>query len=301
MGATVDFYDERPSNNLFVKAAIRYFPLLVRPLVAKYYRNIAAEVGGRTYNYILIINMETMRKIITRRLRRGFPEAEMILVLWDPLYYKPRAKQVLKRFDRVFSFDEGDCRQNRHIRFLPDFYLEEYANAARVKEYKYDVGFVGTAHTDRYRTLRKIKKVLEKDNMKLCVKLYFYSVFNYYLCRLFHWDFVGAKRKDFVFSPMTAAEIADIYGSSRIVIDIESPHQQGITMRTIEILAARRKMITTNANVRNYDFYNENNILIISKENPIIPSAFLTSPYEELSEEIYEKYSLNSWLKQILM
>jgi hypothetical protein len=299
-GAIVDYYDERPSNKIIVKALIRYFPILVRPLTKRYYMSIAREVKERGYDYVLVINIETMGRIIARRLRRGFPEATMILVLWDPIYYKPNAKKILKRFDKVFSFDESDCEKYRQIHFLPDFYLKEYADITDKHNYEYDLCFIGTAHTDRYRIVKNITKAAQAKKLKVFVRLYFYSPFNYYLCRLFHKDFAGSKKKDFSFQPMTAAEIADIYGKSRIVIDIESPNQKGITMRTLEIMAAKRKMITTNDNVRNYDFFNSQNILIINKHNPVIDDTFLQSEYVDISAEIYEKYSLKSWIDYII-
>ena len=50
----------------------------------------------------------------------------------------------------------------------------------------------------------------------------------------------------------------------------------------------------------NYDFYNENNILIIDRENPVIDQNFIDLPYELLPNEIYEKYSLSSWIIEVL-
>ena len=48
-----------------------------------------------------------------------------------------------------------------------------------------------------------------------------------------------------------------------------------------------------------YDFYRPENIYIfdgkIDKSHP-----FFTEPYRELPDEIYESYSLGSWLKKIL-
>ena len=57
----------------------------------------------------------------------------------------------------------------------------------------------------------------------------------------------------------------------------------------------KRKLVTTNSDIKNYDFYNENNILIYSE--PInLDSPFFKNEYEELSDEMYEKYSLKNWL-----
>ena len=54
-------------------------------------------------------------------------------------------------------------------------------------------------------------------------------------------------------------------------------------MRTIEIaLGMRKKSITTNLDIKEYDFYDKNNILIIDRKNPIINKEFLETNYHEL-------------------
>ncbi len=60
------------------------------------------------------------------------------------------------------------------------------------------------------------------------------------------------------------------------------------------------KLITTNTEVKKYDFYNSNNIWVINRENPEIPKSFLETPYESLPNEIYSKYSIGEWVKKIL-
>ena len=70
-------------------------------------------------------------------------------------------------------------------------------------------------------------------------------------------------------------------------------------MRCIETLGAKRKLITTNQAILEYDFYDENNILIVNREAPEIPIEFFSKPYQEISSEIYEKYSLDNWIYTI--
>lgn len=61
------------------------------------------------------------------------------------------------------------------------------------------------------------------------------------------------------------------------------------------MFGCKRKLVTTNSDIKNYDFYNENNILIYSE--PIdLDSPFFKNEYEELSDALYEKYSLKNWL-----
>jgi hypothetical protein len=70
-------------------------------------------------------------------------------------------------------------------------------------------------------------------------------------------------------------------------------------MRTLEVLGARRKLITTNATIKDYDFYNENNIFILDRENPVISAEFIKTKYQEVDRDLYLKYSLEYWLNEV--
>ena len=50
-------------------------------------------------------------------------------------------------------------------------------------------------------------------------------------------------------------------------------------------------------NIKDYDFYMEDNILIIDRDNPKIQEDFFTKPYTPLAQKVYEKYSLRSWIQ----
>ena len=47
------------------------------------------------------------------------------------------------------------------------------------------------------------------------------------------------------------------------------------------------------------DFYNPKNFFILDRANPVLDMAFLDTAYEPLPTEIQEKYSLDSFLKEI--
>lgn len=60
-------------------------------------------------------------------------------------------------------------------------------------------------------------------------------------------------------------------------------------------------MITSNQDIRTYDFYNPNNIFVIDDFDDInIPESFYQTPYEKIPTEIYEKYQYSNWVKTIL-
>ena len=70
-------------------------------------------------------------------------------------------------------------------------------------------------------------------------------------------------------------------------------------MRTIEALVLKKKLITTNINIKYEDFYSPENFLIVDRARPVIPAEFLNTPYKEIESNIINSYSLESWLKKI--
>ena len=91
----------------------------------------------------------------------------------------------------------------------------------------------------------------------------------------------------------------DIFENSKCILDAPQAGQSGLTIRSIECLGAKRKLITTNEDIKKYDFYNENNILVFN-DNLEINNNFFSSPFIEINEDIYTKYSLRKWLETIL-
>jgi hypothetical protein len=76
--------------------------------------------------------------------------------------------------------------------------------------------------------------------------------------------------------------------------------QSGFTMRTIETLGAGKKLLTTNSEVADADFFKRGNISIIDRHRPIVTSTFLESAYEPPGAGILRRYSLSGWLDEVL-
>ena len=71
-------------------------------------------------------------------------------------------------------------------------------------------------------------------------------------------------------------------------------------MRCIETVGAKRKLITTNGPIAVYDFYDPSNILIVDRQNPVVPPGFTASPYRDIPAETYDRYRIDRWLETIL-
>lgn len=107
------------------------------------------------------------------------------------------------------------------------------------------------------------------------------------------------KNLIFIKKSIPFSEITSKIEKTEIMIDIVRENQTGLSFRVFEALAYQKKLIITNPNIKNYAFYNPNNILVIDESNPQIPKSFLESKYELLTPEIYNQYTLDTWVKNI--
>lgn len=299
VAAKVDYFDERPANTFWSKSLVRINRKIISHHISQYYDSIYESIREQVYDYVLVMNVEAMPISFLEKIRENNPHTVFLLYMWDSLSNKKNAVDYFSLFDRVFSFDREDCERYSNICFRPLFFLNEYGKIAHQPNYEYDFSFVGTAHSDRYVLIRKIYMQIHS----LCLKSYWYL----YLQdkKLFYWNkvtnsaFIKAHLHDFYYVSMSKDEVLELVKNSRIIIDIQHPRQVGLTMRTIEVLGARRKLITTNASIKDYDFYLDDNILVIDRENPVISQEFCSKDYKLLDENIYYKYSLDGWLEEV--
>lgn len=125
-------------------------------------------------------------------------------------------------------------------------------------------------------------------------------IFVFFINKMINKDFKNVTSKEINYRMVPFEKLYKVYAKSKCIVDVENPGQHGLTMRSIEMLGLRRKFITTNKDIVNYDFYNSNNILVIDRNDPVIDFSFFQKPYETLASEIYEKYSLSNWIVEVL-
>ncbi len=299
-GAEVDYFNDRPDNGFWTKALIRVDRRLLARKTERYYNSIIESTRSQSYDHVLIVRGEAISLQMLRLLRQAQPKARMSLYLWDSMNYNPNARRVLGEFDQVFSFDRSDVEQNNKMQFLPLFYGREFERSAQWDgEPVYDACFIGTIHTDRYKVLEKVIDSLEARGRKVFVFCYYPSKHLYRLRALFDPGFRRFGSKYVSFTGMTLADVVDHIAKSRAVVDVNRPDQLGLTMRTIEAVGAQRKLITTNADVINYDLYSPSGVLVVKRDNPCVDDDFLFSTLRPFNIAQRETYSVSAWIDQI--
>lgn len=302
LGAHVDYFDQRPSNSFMTKAIIRINKKLLSYSIDRYYKRIIDEIRNVKYDYVLFISPEAITRNSFLALKRVQPDANYVLYMWDSVKNKGRnVHDIISFFDTRYSFDKTDClNPNWNIRFRPVFFLNDYATVKEDMPREFDFLFVGTIHSDRYRLLSQLKRFCINKRLSYYYYMFFPSRLLFYLRQLIDHSLRGAPMAEFRFVALGKNEIIELMGKSTTVIDIHHPGQTGLTMRTIEVLGAKRKLITTNKDIVNYDFYSPNNILLVDRENIQIDMTFFQTRMTEVPPDVYYRYSIDGWISDIL-
>ena len=95
---------------------------------------------------------------------------------------------------------------------------------------------------------------------------------------------------------ITYEELIKLIGQSKSIIDIVSNNQKGLTLRVMESIFFKKKLITNNESIKEYDFYNPNNIFILQFDDIKNLKSFINSEYDELDKRILEKYEFETWV-----
>lgn len=297
-GAKVHFLADRPFKSIFFRALTTHAPCLVVFFIDKIYVKFLAQCSI-DFDIIFVVNGQTLSNKTLKKIKERFPSALLYLYMWDSFSNRPNAIKNLKYFDYISTFDPKDSIKYS-IKFRPLFFSQIDAESANEKpQDEYDWSFIGTNHSDRFITL---KKIISKNPQfkKYFLYLYMQSNWVFWVMKIINKDFRHSKKSNFKFSPLNSSQIHSVFTRSQSILDIEHSEQFGLTMRTFECLGACKKLITTNSSIKKYDFYNPSNICVINRINPVIPTDFLKYPYQELSKELYYKYSIAGWLDEIL-
>jgi hypothetical protein len=300
MGAVVDYFDERPSNTFLSKALLRINRNFVTFQINKHYEEITSKIRDKEYDYVFICQAEATPKSFLRDVRNMNPDARLVLMLWDSIANKVNTLEKLDLFDEVFSFDKKDC-DKFGLTFRPLFFDKEYEELAKAdSKLVYDLFFVGTVHSDRYLILNEVRQQFEKNNLQVFYFLYIPSKIMYYQRKLLTSELKGSEITDFSFVGLPSEQLTAKLKQSKAVVDIQHPKQTGLTMRTIEMLGANKKIITTNTDIQHYDFYHPNNICIVDRNSVAVPTEFMTAPYVPIDDYIKERYSINYFVLDVL-
>ena len=297
-GFDVDWFNDRPTNNTIEKGILRIAPNLLHNKVKKYFNHfILGAARKKDYDYVFVILGQSFTKEMFMMLRKELTKSVFILYLWDSLDNFGSIIDNIPCFDKIFSFDPNDCFKYKFT-FLPLFYNDISVTNDNNSNIIYDFSFIGTIKKGKLRCITSLLNSLKSVYNNYYIFMYLQSKLVFLFYKITLKEFRNFHMKDFKYKKKIYGENVKISKQSYIIIDVPMINQKGLTMRTFECLAYKRKMITTNNDVVNYDFYKPENIYVYDGTIDY-NNIFFNSSYSDIDENVLEKYSLRNWIKQI--
>ena len=210
-----------------------------------------------------------------------------ITYYWDSFEKIKSQEETIQFFDICYSFEKSDCKKY-NLQENHNFYFE----TTTAKKSNFDLFFLGTFDS-RFDVLQDILSKIKAQSITYKCILYTNKNANE----------LQTKYQDieFINKPINFKLSAQASKNANIILDIQHQNQEGLSFRPFEAMGLRKKLITTNKNIVNFDFYNPNNIFVWDENCTSLPDQFLQSEYKQIDKNIFDKYSLENWVKKIII
>lgn len=210
---------------------------------------------------------------VAKYIKKIHPSMRIIVWFRNSVSHTIKPQRLKKSICEVWSFDQEDCKKYE-LKYNPQFYYKTF-DVGNKNNLVYDVFFIGR-DKGRLQQILDIENTLKEQGLrtKFCIVGYNCSFMSY-------------------------PEIIEHISKSKAILDIQGSWQKGITLRPLEALFYKKKLITNSREVENSDYYNVKNIKVVSNLEDLKGiKAFLDLPFVEIDAEIVNKYEYHSWLSR---
>jgi len=234
---------------------------------------------------ILVIKAEFLSIKTIKKLKKN--TSQLIAFYNDNIQRCPRIKVVYPYFDINYSFERKDVLKY-NFNFITNYiyhkHLKQKPDLNTKTEFEvFNISSLGKRNT----SLEKIALAL--DMIKA----------NYRIILVGKKEYIPKGNIIYQSEKIDIEGVNDNISKSRTLLDVHREGQSGLTFRVMDSLAFHKKLITTNPDIVNYDFYNPNNILVVNTEKVEISKAFFETTYESIPQKIYDRYTINNWVKTV--
>nr|WP_288810181.1 hypothetical protein [uncultured Sphingobacterium sp.] len=211
---------------------------------------------------------------------------------WDGMDRYASATDYIPYFNHFYAFDPKDLEANTNITGCTNFYFSSKIPQLDLIRKNTKAFTINSFQNDKIIPLIEIKKTLE--DISFPINFIIYSKIKKEIKEA---QSLGFKTRS---SMTTYQENLEQVLDSSLLIDVQIQSQSGLSFRIFESIGYDKKLITTNKQIANYEFYDPNNMLIWDNQSTKEFLNFYNAPYRPLSQEIKEKYALDNWIKFVL-
>ncbi|BBH27393.1 hypothetical protein SG0102_23270 [Intestinibaculum porci] len=227
---------------------------------------------------------------IVKYINKRYPNKRIILWYWNPVIRTIKPEKFKGLNCEMWTFDPVDAKKF-NMKLNTQFFIEENlkTTSSKVKSRSNcDVFYVGV-DKDRAKLLAVLKKQFDENKISYDFNLVEYNNSG-----------LHSNKYDIPYKkPLSYEEVKEKCASSKVIVDLVADGQTGLTLRPLEALCLKKKLITNMKSIKKYDFYNPQNIFIIGEDKENRLSEFVSSNYDETNYDIYKnEYSFKQWLER---
>lgn len=241
---------------------------------------------------ILVINPESIEERV-HEVIRSYTDRN-IAYLYDSMSRNP-ANHILHFFDTVFSFDDEDVKQHGFKKITNYNYLP-YCPAEEQNP-NLDLFYITSYDAQRLQKLNILINQIEDLNIHFKTIVAGKKSWKNKITQIV--DSKNVNIIKFRTKNIPQQSLPKLYKNTKVILDLQRENQMGLSFRIFEAMALEKKFITDNQTIKNYDFYNPENILILNDDLSNIEKSFFETHYQKLPDEIYYKYTLDNWVNTV--
>lgn len=241
---------------------------------------------------ILVINPESIEEHVHEVIRKYADRN--IAYLYDSMSRNP-AHHILHFFDTVFSFDDEDVKEHGFKKITNYNYLKHCPFEQQHPHL--DLFYITSYDTQRLQKLNILINQIDDLNINFKTIVAGKKSWKNKITQIV--DSKNINIIKFRTRNIPQQSLPKIYKNTKVILDLQRDNQMGLSFRIFEAMALEKKFITDNQTIKNYDFYNPENILILNDDFSNIEKSFFEKDYQKLPDEIYYKYTLDNWVNTV--
>lgn len=284
----IDFYKLKYSYPTFFHKVINFFTKsLFNYNFKREHLNSVLEKAiskDERQDAILIIKGDNLSVKTLKSIKKN--TQTLITFLNDSMARYPRMKRVYPYFDKIYSFDPDDVAKH-NFNLITNYIYFDYKNSPKTTP-KYGV-FNISSLDKRSKTMPQFARYFK--NHQIDYKLIAFSDK--------HYEELDSLNIEQTKETYSLDKVFKLVKDSNYLLDLQRPKQKGLSFRIFEGIALEKKIITTNKDIVNYDFYDANNIAVVEPNDIKISQEFFTTPYKKLDDSIVNKYHISTWVNTV--
>jgi len=284
----IDFYTFKYEYPTFIHKALNFFTktFFNYNIKREHLNKILIKLldNKEKQDSILIIKGDNLSIKTIKKIKKK--TNHLVAFLNDSISRYPRMKKVHSIFDKVYSFEPDDVAKY-NFNLITNYIYFDYKNLPKIKP---EFGVFNISSLDkRFETMPKFARYFKQKGV------------NYKLIAFSDTPHKELTELDIEQTTQTYSlnDVFKLVTKSNILLDLQRPKQKGLSFRVFEALALEKKIISTNKDLTNYDFYNPNNIAIVDSDNIKIEASFFVTTYKKIDESIINKYHISSWVDEV--